>query len=101
MNPKDTSRTLSDTDILSERVMTRRRVLSALGIGIGAAATAALGVAPSTVHAADRDSPSRPRACDRDPGAQVDYPCYDVSRPRRRRACDTDPWAQVDRWCYY
>jgi hypothetical protein len=101
MSSKDKPLSLSDADISSERVLSRRSVLGTLGIGAGIAAAAVLGVTSSSVHAADNDSPSRPRICDRDPGSQVDRTCYDVTRPRRRRACDSDPGSQVDRWCYY
>ncbi len=78
---KDEVLTLSDADISSRRSVSRRSVLGTLGLGAGVAVAAALGMATS---AEARDLPSRPRACDRDPGGQVDYWCYDVGRNQDR-----------------
>jgi ribosomal protein L12E/L44/L45/RPP1/RPP2 len=52
----DTPLTLSDGDISSERAVTRRSLLGALGVGAGVAAAVAFGTAQSA-PAADSEKP--------------------------------------------
>jgi hypothetical protein len=59
------TRTLSDADIASSRVVTRRTLLAALGLGAGVAATAVAGAA-----ARAQPAPKPPR---RDPCRDTDH----------------------------
>ena len=52
--PAEKALTLSDADITSERAVTRRSLLSALGLGAGVAAAVAFGTAENA-PAADSD----------------------------------------------
>jgi hypothetical protein len=53
--PGEKTLTLSDADIVSERSVTRRSLLGAIGLGAGVAATVAFGTA-GEVPAADSDT---------------------------------------------
>jgi hypothetical protein len=77
MKLKGDPTTLSDADISSQRKLSRRSLLATLGIGAGVAAAAAFG-STTSVEARDRDTPSRPRFCDRD--VTPDGRAYDRTR---------------------
>jgi hypothetical protein len=62
-------RTLTEADISSRRIVTRRSMLSALGLGLGAAAAAIIG--PERAVAQDRPG-ARPGCTDGDTGRYED-----------------------------
>jgi hypothetical protein len=59
------AKTLSDTDITSTRVVTRRTLLTALGVGAGVAAAAVAGASAQT--------PPAPKPTRRDPCRDTDH----------------------------
>ena len=70
---KDAPRTLSDADIASRRAVTRRTLISTLGIGAGLAAMAAAGAhAQTTQPKAPPKEPKQPPP-KRDPCRDADH----------------------------
>ncbi len=86
-DPKKPSRTLSDADIASERVVRRRTFLGQTGLLVGGALAVAAGVRPTGASAADPDKDGD------DP--QPDKPGDPGKRKRRRRLKSTDPDART------
>lgn len=81
--PKDAPHTLSDADIVSERLVRRRSFLSRTGLLVGGALAAAAGVRSGAVSAADPDKDGDDPAPD-----QTSDP--DKKKHRRRRSTDPD-----------
>jgi hypothetical protein len=71
---KDTPRTLADADIASRRAVTRRALISTLGIGAGLAAMAAAGAhAQTTEPKSPPKEPKQPPPRRRDPCRDADH----------------------------
>jgi hypothetical protein len=95
----DRLRTLTDADISSQRSVTRRSLLSALGLGLGAAATAVVCRSPAASaqtsgctdndRGANEDPPNEGRRCRGQPQG-----CTDNDRGPRE-----DP-PGAGRWCW-
>jgi hypothetical protein len=72
---KDTPRTLADTDIASRRAVTRRTLISTLGIGAGLAAVAVAGAHAQTTQpkTPPKEEPKQPPPRRRDPCRDSDH----------------------------
>jgi hypothetical protein len=83
--PSEQPVTLTDADIGSERVVSRRSLLGVLGIGAGVAAGAMLGTTTSA-PAADADAPKKPapkKAAPKKPPAKK-------AAPKKKQETDND-----------
>lgn len=69
---KDTPRTLCEADIASQRAVTRRTLLSTLGIGAGLAAVAVAGAHAQTTQP-KQPPPKQPPPKRRDPCRDADH----------------------------
>lgn len=85
-DPKKPPQTLSDADIVSERLVRRRSFLSRTGLLVGGALAVAAGVRSGTVRAADPDNDGDDPAPDKTPDPD--------KKRHRRRLKPTDPDAK-------
>jgi hypothetical protein len=94
-DPKRPSETLSDADIVSERLVRRRSFLSRTGLLVGGALAAAVGMRAARADDPDKDGDDPQKPTDPDKPGDPDK-TTDPDKRRKRKPRPTDPDKPAD-----